>query len=127
LTEKKKVLDVLIDIEIEKYYGVDVLKVEKNKNGLISYLAKYVTKNNIEFHHLSGHCSRDVSRLFTSINFERPEGDKYLNQLPESPDMYNIHPTEYYKIKGFKFRPNGNIFSDLDSANETVYAWKENG
>jgi len=121
LTEKKKGLEVLKDIEIEKYNGVDVKKVEKNKKVLIRYLTKYITKNDIEFYHLPWHCSRDVSRLFTSINFERPGGDKYFNELPESPDMYNIHPTEYYKVKGFKFRPNENLFIDLDSVNEAIY------
>ena len=112
---------MLKDVEIEKYNGVDVMKVGKNKNGLIGYLAKYVTKNDIEFYRLPWHCSRDVSRLFTSINFERPEGDKYLDQLPKSPDMYNIHPTNYYKVKGFKIKPDDNIFSDLDGVNESIY------
>jgi hypothetical protein len=120
-TEKKKGLEVLKDIDIEKYNGVDVKKVEKKKNGLISYLTKYVTKNDIEFYHLPWHCSRDVSRLFTSINFERPEGDRYFNQLPKSPDMYNIHPTDYYRVKGFKFRPDEKTFEDLDIINEIIY------
>jgi hypothetical protein len=121
LTEKKCELESLKDVETEKYNGVDVKKVGKNKNGLVSYLTKYVTKNNIEFSHLTWHCSRDVSRLFTSINFERPEGDKYLDQLPKGDDMYNIHPTDYYKVKGFKFRPNDDLFIDLDSVNEAIY------
>jgi hypothetical protein len=126
-TEKKKGLEVLKDIDVEKYNGVDVKKIGKSKNGLISYLTKYITKNDIEFYHLPWHCSRDVSRLFTSINFERPGGDKYFNQLPESPDMYNIHPTKYYKAKGFKFKPNDTIFNDLDGVNESIYAQKIKG
>lgn len=112
---------MLKEVEIEEYNRVDVKKVGKNENGLISYLTKYVTKNDIEFYHMPRHCSRDVSRLFTSINFERPEGDKYLDQLPKSPEMYKVHKTDYYKVKGFKIKPGDNIFSDLDGVNESIY------
>lgn len=121
LTEKKNGLEMLKEVEIEKYNGVDVKKIGKNKNGLISYLAKYVTKNNIEFYHLTWHCSRDVSRLFTSINFEGEEGDKFLDQMPKSPEMYNVYKADYYRVKGFKFKPNESLFSDLDGVNESIY------
>jgi hypothetical protein len=121
LTEKKKGLEVLKDIKIQKYNGVDVKKVEKNNNGLSSYMTKYVTKNDIEFYHLPWHCSRNVSRLFTSRNFERPEGNKYFDKMPHNPEKYNEYKADYYKVKGFKFKPDEVLFEELDSINEVIY------
>jgi hypothetical protein len=90
---EKKAYDRLLDPEYEEDEGI--------KERLRSIKKKIQdheqTKNDIEFYHLPWHRSRDVSRLFTSINFERPEGEKYIDQLPKSPDMYNIHSTDYFK------------------------------
>lgn len=120
-SEKVKGVEVLKGINTDKYNGIDVKKVDKNRKSLIGYLTKYITKNNIEFTHLPWHCSRDVSRLFTTINFERPERDKYFDQIPESPGKYKIHITDNYKVAGFKFIPSDNIYSDLDGINEYIY------
>lgn len=120
-SEKAKGIEVLKEINIEKYNGVDVKKVDKNRKSLIGYLTKYITKNEIEFTHLPWHCSRDVSRLFTTINFQSAERDKYFDQIPDSSEKYNIHLTENYKVAGFKFRPNEELFNELDGANEAIY------
>lgn len=114
-------IEALKEIEVEKYNGVDVKKVGKSKNGLISYMAKYVTKNDVEFYRLPWHCSRDVSRLFTSINYDDEEEDKYYDQLPESAENYTVKIEEYYKVAGFKFRPDQKIYEDLDIINEIIY------
>jgi hypothetical protein len=122
LSEKKKGVEVLKDIDLEKYNGVDVKKVGKNKNGIISYLAKYVTKNEVEFYRLPWHCSRDVSRLFTSINYDEVEEDKYWDQLPKWADDYLYKEEKYYKVAGFKFRPKNELYKDLDIINEMAYS-----
>jgi hypothetical protein len=70
---------MLSNVETEKYNGVDVKYVKNDKKGIINYLAKYVTKNDIEFYHLPWHCSRDISGLFTSINFDDSEEDNFIN------------------------------------------------
>ncbi|MCJ7448964.1 MAG: hypothetical protein MUO72_14865 [Bacteroidales bacterium] len=123
-SEREKGVDVLREIKTENYNGVDVKKVDKNRKSLIGYLTKYITKNDIEFRHFPWHCSRDVSRIFTTINFEEYESDKYFDQIPESPDKYNVHLNDNYKVAGFKFRPKENIFSDLDIINEMIYKSK---
>jgi|WetSurMetagenome_2_1015567.scaffolds.fasta_scaffold00174_14 hypothetical protein len=126
MTEKKKGVEALKKIDIDKYNGVDVKKVGQSKNGLISYLAKYVTKNEVEFYRLPWHCSRDVSRLFTSINYDDEEQDKYWNQLPESSKHYNVKFEEYYKVAGFMFKPKTEIYEDLDIINEIIYNQNNN-
>ncbi|NVN94884.1 MAG: hypothetical protein HXX18_06335 [Bacteroidetes bacterium] len=119
--EQKKGCQELININTEKYNGVDVKKVGRDKKGLISYLAKYISKNDIEFFRLPWHCSRDVSRLFTSINFNKNEEDKYFNLLPTAIDNYKIFKTEFYRVGAFKFQPQNIIYTDLDKINETIY------
>lgn len=124
-SEKVKGVEVLRDINTEKYNGVDVKKLDKNKKSLIGYLTKYITKNEIEFTHLPWHCSRDVSRLFTTINFESPDRDKYFEQIPDHVENYNVHVTDNYKVAGFKFRPDENLFDELDGTNEIIYNSKK--
>lgn len=121
LSEKKKGIEALKNMDLEKYNGVDVKKVGKNKNGIISYLAKYVTKNEVEFYRLPWHCSRDVSRLFTTINYDEVEEDKYWDQLPYYAEEYFIKIEKYYKAAGFKFKPNSKIYNELDIVNEVMY------
>ena len=120
-SEKAKGVEVLKEINTEKYNGVDVKKVDKNRKSLIGYLTKYITKNEIKFTHFPWHCSRDVSRLFTTINFDSSERDKYFDQIPDKLENYNIHITDNYKVAGFKFRPNEDIYFDLDQVNELIY------
>ena len=67
---------------------------------------------------------RDVSRLFTKVNFEEEDSDKYFSQIPESIEKYNIHYSDYYNTGGFKFIPDLKFFEDIDSVNEVVYSVK---
>lgn len=96
--------------------------VKGTRNSLVTYLVKYISKNDIEFYRLPGHCSRDVSRLFTSQNYDESEEDKLYEYLPEAPENYFIRHEEFFTIHGFKFTPNELIFSDLDGVNEIVYS-----
>jgi hypothetical protein len=59
--------------------------------------------------------------LFTTINFDRTERDKYFDQIPVSSENYNIHITDNHKVAGFKFSPKDEIFVDLDIINEIIY------
>jgi hypothetical protein len=120
-TVKKNGIEELKEIKTKKYNGVDVKKIEEDRKSLFGYLTKYITKNEIEFTHLPWHCSRDISRLFTTENFEKQERDKYFDQIPDSADKYNIHITDNYKVAGFKFKPNEKIFENIDIVNEIVY------
>ena len=41
-SEKEKGVEVLKEININKYKGVDVKKVDKNRKSIIGYLTKYI-------------------------------------------------------------------------------------
>jgi len=121
--EKKKGNEALKEVETEIYNGVDVKRVKNGRKTLIGYLTKYVTKNDIEFYRLPWHCSRDISRLFISINFiGKEEEDKYFGALPYyATDYTEVKRDEYYSAAGFKFTPKDQIYEDLDGLNEIIY------
>lgn len=123
-TEKKRGNEALKEVNTAIYNGVDVKRVKNGRKSLIGYLTKYVTKNEIEFYRLPWHCSRDVSRLFTSINFEETpeEEDKYFSRLPYYASEYKgIKEDKYYRSAGFAFSPDECLYEDLDSLNELIY------
>lgn len=118
---KKKGHENLVNLETEKYNGIDVKKVGKKRKTLIGYLTKYITKNNIEFYRLPWHCSRNVSKLFTSQHVEDEDSEKLLERLPKDPEKYKVHDSEFCKVSAFKFIPDDKVFRDIDSVNELVY------
>jgi hypothetical protein len=120
--KKKEDEETLKSFEPEKYNGIDVKKVGNTREKLVGYLSKYITKNDIEFYRLPWHCSRDVSRLFTSTNFQDEDSDRYFELLPYSSIEYNLHYSEYLNTGGFKFIPDTRVFEDIDSANEAIYS-----
>ncbi len=120
-TAKRKGVEALQGINPEKYNGVDVKMVKGTRKSLVTYLVKYISKNDIEFYRLPWHCSRDVSRLFTSQNYDESEEDKLYEHLPEAPENYFIRQEQFFTVQGFKFTPNEIIFSDLDGFNEIIY------
>lgn len=123
--KKKEDEEALNSFDPKKYNGIDVKKVGNKREKLVGYLSKYITKNDIEFYRLPWHCSRDVSRLFTSVNFEMEDRDRYFDHLPEDLESYNVHYSEYLNTGGFKFMPDTKVFEDIDSANEVVYKSKQ--
>ncbi|MBN2747565.1 MAG: hypothetical protein JXR34_12630 [Bacteroidales bacterium] len=123
MTEKKKGNEVLKEVETGKYNGVDVKRVGNNRKGLISYLAKYISKNEIEFFRLPWHCSRDVSRLFTSYVIDEDEEDKFFNAIPKELEKYTeILEHDYFRATGFKFNPEDKVFEEIDDLNEMIYS-----
>jgi len=82
-TVKQKGVEALLNVNPEKHNGVDVKLVKRTRKSLVSYLVKYVSKNEIEFYRLPWHCSRDVSRLFKAINLDEAETEQIYKLLPD--------------------------------------------
>lgn len=70
--------------QCKRYNGVDIAKnrntkrvtnfaIKKGSRALITYLTKYITKNDAEFTHLAWHNSRGFSALFTGLTFTSAE------------------------------------------------------
>lgn len=80
---KNRLMDYSV-YQCKRYNGVDIAKnrstrkvtnfaVKKGTRSLVSYLTKYVTKNDSTFNHLAWHNSRGFSALFTGLTFTVPE------------------------------------------------------
>jgi hypothetical protein len=123
---KKRGINNLESVNTEIYNGIDVKKVGKKRKTLVGYLTKYITKNNIEFYRLPWHCSRNVSKLFTSQHVENENAEKILDKLPKEIEKYKIHKTEFCKVSSFKFIPNDRLFEEIDQFNELVYRTETN-
>ena len=70
-------MKLLKEVEPEIYQGVDVKRVKSGGKTLFRYLTKYITKNDPWFYRFPWHCSPDISRLFTSVNFIGKEEDRF--------------------------------------------------
>lgn len=100
--------------KIARYNGVDIAKnrttkrvtnfaIKKGSRALVTYLTKYITKNNTAFSHLAWHNSRGYSSIFTGVTFNIPEFKK-LN-WPELTDKTKARETEYFVFIPWKDGP----------------------
>lgn len=112
-----------------KYNGVDIAKnrktrrvtnfaKHKNEKNLISYLTKYVTKNDAEFYHLAWHGSRDYSNLIISVRMTSREFlvDVIRNFINEEP----LFVTEWFNFYKWKKGPSPNFLKYIASANQVA-------
>lgn len=121
-TFKRKGIEALQGVNPEKYNGVHVKRVKGSRKSVIGYLVKYISKNDLKFYRLPWHCSRDISSLFISENFDKPGEKEELDRLlPDDPEKYSIFENEHYTVKGFKFSPPEILFTNLDTVNEIIY------
>jgi len=85
---------------MKRYNGVDLAKDRKGgkkgpvinfaeptrRKSLVSYITKYVTKNNAEFSHPAWHCSRGFSALFTGVTCTYDEFTRVDWSINAQPD-----------------------------------------
>lgn len=120
-------LDVL-----KKYNGVDIAKnrmsgkvknfaKEKCKQLIISYLTKYITKNDIEFYRLPFHSSHSIAGLRKSVQVSDYEALMIFREY----DSTNTHPkkihNDWYTWFGFSNSVKEEAFEILDMYNELIY------
>lgn len=121
---------------IEKYNGVDVdnlyhSKRKKNNNGRLSqieaqrklsyYLTKYISKNEVKSERLPWHCSRDISALFISINYDDVSNLEIANLIADNPEAVTTYEQEFFTMHYFKFQPEEFHFLDLTEANNLIF------
>lgn len=121
---------------IEKYNGVDVdnlyhSKRKKNNNGRLSrmeaqrklsyYLTKYISKNETKSERLPWHCSRDISALFISINYDDVSNLEIADLIADNPEAVTTYEEEFFTMHYFKFQPEEFHFLDLTKANNLIF------
>jgi len=135
-TQKNKGKLICRDNIINKYNGVDVdnlyqSKRRKNKNErldkieaqrkLSMYLTKYITKNETKSLRLPWHCSRDISALFISINYQDVSSLEIAHLINDNPEAVVTYNEDFFTIHYFKFNPDDFYFTDLININNAVY------
>lgn len=123
--------------KIEVYNGVDVDNLYKSKRRedygknlnktearrkLSRYLTKYVTKNEETFKHLTWHCSRTISRLFTGIVLSDSELEALENYISNYADKISVFESEFVTTYFFKFQLADNLFNIMNLANNAISA-----
>lgn len=121
---------------LEKYNGVDVdnlyhSKKGRNKNQRLSkadstrklslYLTKYISKNDTKSNRLPWHCSRDISALFISINYQDVTNLEIADLIQDNPEAVTTYEKEYFTMHYFKFVPDDFHFKDLVDANNLIF------
>jgi hypothetical protein len=107
----------------EKYNGVDIAKTKKSKSNVTNvrkYLTKYITKNNSVFNRFCWHCSRAVSALFTTKEFEISEinNPSFPIDVNQPADFSSV--SEYFTILIYNNLDYKTIFHDLISINNDI-------
>lgn len=121
---------------LENYNGVDVdnlyhSKKGRNKNQRLSkadstrklsmYLTKYISKNDTKSDRLPWHCSRDISALFISINYQDVSNLEIADLIQDNPEAVTTYEKEYFTMHYFKFVPDDFHFKDLVEANNLIF------
>ena len=121
---------------LHKYNGVDVdnlyySKRKKNRNKRLSrveaqrklsyYLTKYISKNDVKSERLPWHCSRDISALFISINYDDVSNLEIADLIADNPEAVTTYEEEFFTMHYFKFQPEEFHFLDLSKANNLIF------
>ncbi|WP_407478585.1 rolling circle replication-associated protein [Elizabethkingia meningoseptica] len=134
--ERKKGCTLISSSIVATYNGVDVdnlyyskrQKNQKNKlnksesqRKLMMYVSKYVTKNDTTSKRLPWHCSRDISALFVSINYQDISTHEIAQLIADNPDAVFTYDEEYFTYYHFLFPPDNEYYLSLDNVNNMIY------
>lgn len=117
---------------LKKYNGVDIAKnrttkkvinlaKQKDNKLIVSYLTKYITKNNELFTRLPFHSSHSISKLTNKYLIDAYESEMIWQQYQQQ----NLNPkkfeSDFVNLYFFSNDIDQNIFKDLDLLNESIY------
>ena len=116
-------------LEAIKYNGVDIAKnrktkritnfaKQKNQKNLISYITKYVTKNNEKFKHLAWHSSREYSNLCIGIRLSTNEFEN--KNIMRLVDETKCLDTAYFTFYRWKANPPPDLLKYLAFINQKI-------
>lgn len=89
--------------EIEKYNGVDVQRVNGNREALNGYLTKYVSKqDSYIYKHSPWRCSQSVSALFTSCKIDAKTSFQLVQDLAKHTTQ--IYENDYAVVEYFNVK-----------------------
>lgn len=121
---------------IENYNGVDVDSLYNSKRNKVKgerldkisaqrklsyYLTKYISKNDTKSERLPWHCSRDISALFISINYDDVSNLEIANLIADNPEAVTTYEEEFFTMHYFKFQPEEFHFLDLTEVNNLIF------
>lgn len=135
IANRNKRYSLGLNIDRDKYNGVDVKRIDNNRKRLGQYLTKYVSKNNTTMDILCYYSSESVSQLFTAEYIPKLF-DKYRDILAKLSDVHTLvvdndfATIEYFTCKdknGKYFSPPDEWYSTIQEANDLVLANYEAG
>ena len=117
--------------QCKRYNGVDIAKNRKEKKvtnfalgkrgrrALVTYITKYITKNDATFEHLAWHNSRGFSQLFTGITFTVEEFCNVF-KLSGYVRRYSAINNEFFQFHPWLNGPPGPVEGELLKLNSFI-------
>lgn len=113
-------VDNLYQSKKNRHNGKRLNKIQSQRK-LSMYLTKYISKNDTKSERLPWHCSRDISALFISINYQDVSSLEIAQLVADNPEAVTIYDKEYFTMYYFKFIPDDFHFVDLQELNEIAF------
>jgi len=122
--------------KIENYNGVDIAKnrtsrkvinfaKQKDKRLIISYLTKYITKNNEQFSRLPFHSSHSIANLIGNREITDYEASYIFSEFDSSNNNPKTIISDWFCWYGFSNNLDNKAFEFLDLENERIYNKEE--
>lgn len=117
---------------IQKYNGVDIAKnrtsrkitnlaTQKDKRLIISYLTKYISKNDELFTKLPFHSSHSISKLKSKVQIDEYESRQLWQLYQENNPSPRFFSNDIFTIWFFNLDISEDIFIPIDKQNEILY------
>ena len=124
--------------KIENYNGVDIAKnrntrkvinlaLQKDNRLIISYLTKYITKNNEKFSRLPFHSSHSISKLTHKYLIDQFEAQMIWDNHQASNQNPKKFQIDFCTLIFFSNDVSEEVFKPIDEENEKLYVLRKYG
>lgn len=122
--------------KIENYNGVDIAKnrttkkvinlaLQKDNRLIISYLTKYITKNNAQFERLPFHSSHSISKLTHKYLIDQYEAQMIWDNHQATNQNPKVFKIDFCTLIFFSNDVNQEVFEPIDRINEHLYVLRK--